>query len=69
MAQPNIRSVVKVGSSVAVVIPANIAAAFGLLPGDQIAFAVYDNGTFCGRKVTAAELLQIKPPPQNDKTD
>ena len=54
--------VIKVGSSLAVIIPKNICDALEFERGNHVAFAIYLYGNLCIRKLTDAQILQIKPP-------
>ena len=62
MVNVQIQKVLKVGSSLGVVIPANILRAMGIQRGDKIAFATYDQGVITIKKLTEEELLKLKPP-------
>ncbi len=57
-----ITKLVRVGTSLAVVIPVNILRDLKLERGDQIVFAIAESDVLCMRKITDAEKLQIKPP-------
>jgi antitoxin component of MazEF toxin-antitoxin module len=53
--------IVRVGTSLAVVIPINILRDLGIERGDHVAFAVAEGDVICMRKITDAEKLEIKP--------
>lgn len=57
-----ITSVIKVGGSVAVIIPADIARQMEIQKGDQLICVVYVSGTIGLKKLSDAEKLQLKPP-------
>lgn len=50
------------GTSLGVVIPVDILRALCIERGDRMAFAIYEDNVICIRKLTADEILQIKPP-------
>lgn len=54
--------VLKIGSSLGVVIPTAILKVLEIERGDQMAFAVYHEGTITLRKLSRDEILQLKPP-------
>lgn len=51
----------RVGTSLAVVIPVNILRALKIERGDQMAFGVYVEDVICIRKIQQEDLLKIKP--------
>lgn len=55
-------TVVKQGSSVGVIIPAHICRELGIERGDQMSLVVFAPGVLAYRKLTEAEILQLKPP-------
>lgn len=57
-----VTKIVRVGTSLAVVIPVNLLRGVKWERGDQIVFAVAESDVVCMRKMTDAEKLQIKPP-------
>lgn len=56
-----ITKVMRVGTSLAVVIPVNILRALKIERGDQMAFGVYVEDVICIRKIQQEDLLKIKP--------
>jgi len=58
-----ITKIVRVGTSLCVVIPVNILRDLRLERGDQVAFAIAAGDVICLRKITDAEKLEIKPLP------
>ncbi len=53
--------VIKVGSSLAVVIPAELLRALNIKRGDQVVYAVFSENQFCVRRLTEQELRAMKP--------
>ncbi len=53
--------VIKVGSSLAVVVPAQLARAMNLERGDQIVYAIFSANQFVVRRLTDEELRAMKP--------
>lgn len=53
--------IIKVGNSLAVVIPVNILRALKIQRGDAIAFGVYENDNILIRKITQNDLARLKP--------
>lgn len=53
--------VIKVGSSLAVVIPAELSRALNIKRGDHIVYAVFSENQFCVRRLTDEELRAMKP--------
>ena len=53
--------VIKVGSSLAVVVPAQLARAMNLERGDQIVYAIFSKNQFVVRRLTDEELRAMKP--------
>lgn len=51
----------RVGSSLAIVIPVNILRALKIERGDQMTFGIYADDVICIRKIQQAELLKLKP--------
>ena len=51
----------RVGTSLAVVIPVNILRALKIERGDQMAFGVYVEDVICIRKNSARGFIKIKP--------
>lgn len=62
MINMQITKVVRVGTSLAVVIPVNILRGLFIERGDQVVFSIAAGDVLCMRKITDAEKLQIKPP-------
>ncbi|MBU6430896.1 MAG: AbrB/MazE/SpoVT family DNA-binding domain-containing protein [Patescibacteria group bacterium] len=56
-----ITRVMKVGSSLAIVIPVNILRALKIERGDQMTFGVYADDVICIRKIQQEDLLKLKP--------
>ena len=56
-----ITKMMRVGTSLAIVIPVNILRALKIERGDQMAFGVYADDVICIRKIQQEELLKIKP--------
>lgn len=57
-----ITSIQKVGNSLGVIIPAYVARALDFQRGEQVIFAIYNEGVITLRKITEAEKLQMQPP-------
>lgn len=53
--------VIKVGSSLAIVVPAGLARALNIKRGDQIVYGVFSENQFCVRRLTNEELRAVKP--------
>jgi len=53
--------VIKVGSSLAIVVPAELARALDIKRGDQIVYAVFSENQFCVRRLTEQDLRAMKP--------
>lgn len=53
--------VIKVGSSLAVVVPAELSRALNIKRGDQIVYAVFSENQFCVRRLTDEDLRAMKP--------
>ena len=53
--------IIKTGSSLCVVLPKEILKAMNMQRGDQISFWVYDQDTIILRRVSPADLLNLKP--------
>lgn len=53
--------VIKVGTSLAVVVPAALARAMNLERGDQIVYAIFSENQFVVRRLTTDELRAMKP--------
>lgn len=56
-----IQVVIKVGNSLAVVLPKNITKELGIGRGDVITFAVYGENSVVVRKLTSDEIKQLQP--------
>lgn len=56
-----ITRVMRVGSSLAIVIPVNILRALKIERGDQMTFGVYADDVICIRKIQQEDLLKLKP--------
>ena len=56
----NTMKVLKVGTSLGVVIPRNLLRAMKIERGDQLAFAVYDEARIIMRKLTDNELKTLR---------
>ena len=52
----------RVGSSLAIVIPVNILRALKIERGDQMTFGVYADDVICIRKISAEQLRELRPP-------
>ena len=61
MEQLRITKVIRVGNSLAVVIPKNILGALNMERGDQVSFGVYSDDVICIRKISQCDLLNLKP--------
>ncbi len=57
-----IARLVKVGDSLAVIIPKPVVRAMNFKRGDQFVCAIYDETTIYLRKLDDADLLKFKPP-------
>jgi len=57
-----ITKVMRVGSSLAIVIPVNILRALKIERGDQMTFGVYADDVICIRKISAEQLRELRPP-------
>lgn len=53
------------GTSMCVIIPANILRAMGLNRGDLLAVATYDDGVITLRRLSDSDIAQLKPPTIN----
>jgi antitoxin component of MazEF toxin-antitoxin module len=53
--------IIKVGNSLAVVIPKDILNALSIERGDQVSFGVYSDDVICIRKISQRDLLNLKP--------
>jgi antitoxin component of MazEF toxin-antitoxin module len=62
MEKLRITSVQRIGNSLGVIIPAHVARDLNFRRGDQVLFALYTSGNISLRKLTDAELLELKPP-------
>lgn len=56
-----LQSVIKIGSSLGVVLPKPVCKALGIERGDRITFAVFEHNTVVVRKLSAAELKALQP--------
>lgn len=56
-----ITRVMRVGSSLAIVIPVNILRALKIERGDQMTFGVYADDVICIRKIQQEDLQKLKP--------
>lgn len=63
MINVQITKIVKVGTSLGVIVPINILRDLQILRGDQVAFSIAAGDVICLRKITDAEKLEIKPLP------
>jgi antitoxin component of MazEF toxin-antitoxin module len=61
MENVNLSKVIKVGDSLAVVIPVAILRGLKINRGDRVVFGVYDDNTFAVRRVPPQELRDLKP--------
>jgi len=57
----NTSKIIKVGNSLAVVIPVSILRGLKIERGDRVVFGVYNENTFAVRKVSSEELRKLKP--------
>lgn len=57
----HISKVLKVGNSLAIVIPSYVRLGMGIERGDYMIFAVYSNDILTARKMSPDELKQMKP--------
>lgn len=63
MINVQITKIVRVGTSLGVIVPINILRDLRIMRGDQVAFSVAAGDVICLRKITDAEKLEIKPLP------
>lgn len=61
MIEAKIVKVIKVGNSLAVVIPKEIASGLKIKRGDQVIFGVFNENEFCVRRITQKQLQDLKP--------
>ena len=61
MKDAQISKTIKVGSSVAVVIPKHIRDALYISRGDYVVFAAYDESSFFVRVLTPKDIQELKP--------
>lgn len=54
--------VVKVGTSLALILPVAICRSMQLGRGDRFVFGIYDDNIFYARRLTTDDLRNIKPP-------
>ena len=62
MQHARITTIQKTGSSLCVIVPANICRELSIMRGDQVVIAVYDERTLTVRRLLDEEILQLKPP-------
>lgn len=61
MDEVRIQRVIKVGTSLAVVLPVNVCRALCIQRGDRVAFGVFEDNTLVVRKLTEAEVRALRP--------
>lgn len=61
MEQITIQRVLKVGNSLAVILPVHVHRALGMKRGDNISFAVWQENEVVIRKLTDDDLQKLKP--------
>lgn len=61
MENGRIGKVIRVGSSLALVIPVQILRGLKIARGDKVVFGVYDENTIAIRRITTEELQKFKP--------
>lgn len=58
----HITKLVRVGTSLGVIVPVEILRAVGLQRGDTLAFGTYEPNVVLFRKLSNEEIVQMKPP-------
>lgn len=61
MANDGMHRVIKVGSSLGVVLPVAVCRTLGIARGDLVSFGVFEENTVVIRKVTPEQLKQLAP--------
>lgn len=55
------QKIIKVGTSLAVVVPANVARTLGWARGDIVSYGVYDNDIICITKIDERKMQELRP--------
>lgn len=63
MARRTVQKVIKIGSSLGVVLPVEVCRGLCIERGDSVAFAVYETDSVMIRKLSRADLEAMKPRP------